>query len=85
MLADGATDAEVKFVGFSLVFHNTELNPGAVIQKYFEKDVVERSFRTMKGDVQLYPIRLWLPKRGSAHVKLCYLSMWERSLPRWSP
>jgi hypothetical protein len=61
MLADGATDAEVKFVGFSLVFHNTELNPGAVIQKYFEKDVVERSFRTMKEDVQLYPIRLWLP------------------------
>ena len=80
MLAAGATDAEVKFVGFSLIFHNTTLAPGAVVQKYFEKDVVERSFRTMKGDVQLHPIRLWLPTRVNAHVKLCYLSMCLLSL-----
>lgn len=80
MLADGATDAEVKYVGFSLIFHNTNLTPGAVVRKYFDKDVVERSFRTMKGDVQLHPIRLWLPKRVNAHVKLCYLSMCLLSL-----
>ena len=80
MLADGATDTEVKFVGFSLIFHNTQLKPGIVVQKYFEKDVVERSFRTMKGGVQLHPIRLWLPKRVNAHVKLCYLSMCLLSL-----
>lgn len=80
MLADGATDTEVKFVGFSLIFHNTKLKPGVVVQKYFEKDVVERSFRTMKGDVKLHPIRLWLPRRVNAHVKLCYLSMCLLSL-----
>lgn len=83
MLADGATDAEVKYVGFSLIFHNTNLKPGAVVRKYFEKDVVERSFRTMKGDVQLHPIRLWLPKRVNAHVKLCYLSMCILSLMKF--
>lgn len=83
MLADGATDAKVKFVGFSLIFHKTRLKPGAVVQKYFEKDVVERSFRTMKGDVQLHPIRLWLPQRVNAHVKLCYLSMCLLSLIKY--
>jgi len=80
MLADEATDNEVKFVGYSLIFHNTILKPDAVVKKYFDKDIVERSFRTMKGDVQLHPIRLWLPNRVNAHIKICYLSMCLLSL-----
>jgi len=80
MLADEATDGEVKYVGYSLIFHNTKLNPDVVVKKYFDKDVVERSFRTMKGDVQLHPIRLWMPKRVNAHIKICYLSMCLLSL-----
>ena len=83
MLAEGAKDAEVKYVGFSLIFHSTSLSPGVVVRKYFEKDIVERSFRTMKGDVQLHPIRLWLPKRVNAHVKLCYLSLCLLSLIKY--
>jgi transposase len=75
MLADEATDNDVKYVGYSLIFHNTKLKPDMVVKKYFDKDVVERSFRTMKGEVQLHPIRLWLPKRVNAHIKICYLSM----------
>ena len=51
-----------------------------IVKKYFDKDVVERSFRTMKGDVQLHPIRLWMPKRVNAHIKICYLSMCLLSL-----
>jgi len=80
LLADEATDNEVKYVGYSLIFHNTVLKPDVVVKKYFDKDVVERSFRTMKGDVQLHPIRLWLPKRVNAHIKICYLSMCLLSL-----
>ncbi|MEO9050953.1 MAG: transposase [Ginsengibacter sp.] len=80
MLADEATDSEVKYVGYSLIFHNTKLKPDVVVKKYFDKDVVERSFRTMKGDVQLHPIRLWMPRRVSAHIKICYLSMCLLSL-----
>ncbi|MEO6000391.1 MAG: transposase [Chitinophagaceae bacterium] len=80
MLAEEATDNEVKYVGYSLIFHNTNLKPAEVVKKYFDKDVVERSFRTMKGDVQLHPIRLWLPKRVNAHIKICYLSMCILSL-----
>jgi transposase len=75
MLADGATQAAVKYVGYSLIFHTTELNPATVVQKYFDKDIVERSFRTMKGEVQLHPVRLWMPRRVKAHVKICYLSL----------
>ena len=80
MLADEATDKEVKYVGYSMIFHNTSLKPDEVVTKYFDKDVIERSFRTMKGEVQLHPIRLWLPKRINAHIKICYLSMCLLSL-----
>lgn len=80
MLADNASDNEVKHVGYSLIFHNTNLKPDKVVKKYFDKDIVERSFRTMKGDVELHPIRLWLPQRVNAHIKMCYLSMCILSL-----
>ena len=80
MLADDAKDKDVKYVGYSLIFHNTKLKPDVVVKKYFDKDVVERSFRTMKGDVQLHPIRLWMPRRVRAHIKICYLSMCLLSL-----
>jgi transposase len=75
LLSEDATDNEIKYVGYSLIFHNTKLKPDAVVRKYFDKDVVERSFRTMKGDVQLHPVRLWMPRRVNAHIKICYLSM----------
>ncbi len=80
MLAEDATDGDVKFVGYSLIFHNTDLKPDVVVRKYFDKDVVERSFRSMKGDVQLHPIRLWMPQRVTAHIKICYLCMCILSL-----
>ncbi len=74
-LADEATDNEVKYAGYTLIFHNTNLAAGAAVKKYFDRDMVERSFRTMKGDVHLHPVRLWMPKRVNAHIKICYLSM----------
>ena len=80
MLADEATDNEVKYIGYSLIFHNTKLKPDVVVKKYFDKDVVERSFRTMKGDVQLHPIRLWMRGRVNAHIKFCYVSFCLLSL-----
>src|SRR4030095_9218542 len=83
MLADEATDDDVRFVGYSLIFHNSKLKPDAVVRKYFDKDIVERSVRTMKGEVQLHPIRLWMPKRINAHIKICYLSMCILSLIKY--
>jgi transposase len=83
MLADGASDNEVKYVGYSLIFHNTTYKPEKVVKKYFDKDVIERSFRTMKGDAQLHPVRLWLPRRVKAHIKICYLSLCLLSLIKY--
>jgi transposase len=67
-------------VGYSLIYHNTRQATATVVQKYFEKDVVERSFTSLKGEGHLHPIRLWLPERGQAHVKLCYLALCLLSL-----
>ncbi len=75
MLAEASSDAEVKYVGYALIFHNTELSAASIVRKYFDKDIVERSFRSMKGNINLHPIRLWLPSRINAHIKLCYLSL----------
>lgn len=66
---------QLKYLGFSLIYHNTKYKPEIVVRKYFDKDIVERSFKSLKGDIQLHPIRLWLPERVEAHVKLCYLSL----------
>ncbi len=79
-LLEGASEKEVKYVGYSLIYHNTKEDTATVVRKYFEKDVVERSFKSLKGNVQLHPIRLWLPGRVQAHVKLCYLSLCLLSL-----
>lgn len=70
MLSDDASDADVKFVGYSLTFHNTSLSIDKVMKKYFDKDIVVWSFRIMKEEVQLYPIRLWLHNCVKAHVKI---------------
>ena len=83
LLASEATDNEVKFVGYSLIFHNTNLEAHAVVKKYFDKDIVERSFRTLKGEVQIHPIRLWMPRRIKAHIKICYLSLCMLSLIKY--
>ena len=83
LLAEDATDRDVKYVGYSLIFHNTKYKPDRVVKKYFDKDVIERSFRTMKGEVQLHPIRLWLPTRIKAHIKVCYLSLCFLSLIKY--
>lgn len=83
LLAEDASDRDVKYVGYSLIFHNTKYKPDRVVKKYFDKDVVERSFRTMKGEVQLHPIRLWLPTRIKAHIKVCYLSLCILSLIKY--
>ena len=44
------------------------------LEIYFDKDVVEKAFRCIKGITQLRPIRHWLYNRVIAHVMICYLS-----------
>jgi transposase len=65
----------IKYVGYSFVYHNTSHSDIEVVRKYFEKDIVERAFKKIKGPLSLRPIRVWLRKHVIAHVKVCYLSM----------
>ena len=77
-MAEAKDDIEpdkMKFAGFSLVFHNTIHEDKEVIKKYFEKDIVERAFKSLKGPLALRPVRVWVRNNVEAHVKICYLSM----------
>ncbi|MFA5246979.1 MAG: transposase [Candidatus Micrarchaeia archaeon] len=62
------------YAGYSLVYHNTNYSDAEVIKKYYEKDIVERAFKQMKGVLKLRPIRVWLQDHVDAHVKICYLA-----------
>lgn len=60
--------------GYSAIFTTTSLSKENIIKMYFDKDLVEKAFQTMKGVTNLRPIRHWLYNRVISHVFLCYLS-----------
>ena len=64
----------MKYYGYSFIFHSTDANAASVVKKYYEKDIVEKSFRQIKGVLSLHPIRVKLLDRVSSHVKICYIS-----------
>ena len=63
-----------KYLGYSLIFHNTDLGIDDVVKKYYDKDSVERAFKQMKGILDLRPVRVWLKSHIEGHVKICYLA-----------
>ena len=63
-----------KYLGYSLIFHNTDLCINDVVRKYYDKDSVERAFKQMKGVLDLRPVRVWLKSHIEGHVKICYLA-----------
>ena len=54
-----------EFDGYSCIFCPLKryTNGKEMIQLYFDKDVVEKAFRTLKGITNLRPIRHWLYDR----------------------
>ena len=63
-----------KYLGYSLIFHNTDLSTVEVVRKYYDKDSVERAFKQIKGVLDLRPVRVWLKSHIEGHVKICYLA-----------
>lgn len=63
-----------EFDGYSFLFTTRKLSKEEMVRLYFDKDVVEKAFRCLKGITQLRPIRHWLYDRVVAHVMICYLS-----------
>jgi transposase len=73
ILHDQIKEAE-QFDGYSCIFTTKKITKEEIIRLYFDKDVVEKAFRCIKGITQLRPIRHWLYDRVIAHIMLCYLS-----------
>jgi len=61
--------------GLYAIFSNKrELTKEEILKAYFEKDLVEKSFRMLKGVLGIDPVRHWLENRVRAHVFICYLA-----------
>jgi len=56
------------------IYHNTELSSKEVVRKYYEKDIIERAFKKLKGILSLRPIRVCRKEHIEGHLRVCYLS-----------
>jgi len=63
-----------EFDGYCCLFSTRPLLKEEMIRLYFDKDIVEKAFRCLKGITQLRPVRHWLHNRVTAHIMICYLS-----------
>ena len=63
-----------EFDGYSCIFTTENLSDENIVKIYFNKDLVEKAFQSLKGVINLQPIRHWLYNRVIAHVFICYLS-----------
>jgi transposase len=63
-----------EFDGYSVIFTTATLAKEQIVGMYFDKDLVEKAFQSLKGVTKLRPIRHWLYNRVIAHVFICYLS-----------
>lgn len=63
-----------EFDGYSCIFCTDKITKEDMVRFYFDKDMIEKAFRTMKGIARLQPIRHWLYNRVIAHVFICYLA-----------
>ena len=76
-------DAE-EFDGYSCIFSTDQVSKEEMLRIYFgDKDIVEKAFHSLKGVVNLQPIRHWLYNRVTAHVFICYLSYLLLSLLKY--
>lgn len=61
-------------IGYSIIFHNTTGETKEIVKKYYDKEIVERAFKQMKGVLNLRPIRVWLESHVKGHILICYLA-----------
>lgn len=72
-----------EFDGCSCIFCTRSMPKEEMIRLYFDKDLVEKAFHSIKGITNLQPIRHWLSNRVKAHVFVCYLSYLLLSLLKY--
>jgi len=70
----GEDQREARYLGYSLIFHNTGLSDADAVRKYFDKDIVDKAFKELKGILSLRPVRVWTKEHVRGHVRICYLA-----------
>jgi transposase len=73
-------DEAEEFDGYSCIFTTAKISNSQLVKTYFDKDLVEKAFQSLKGVIKLRPIRHWLYNRVIAHVMICYLALLLLSL-----
>jgi transposase len=63
-----------EFDGYSCIFCTRALPEDQMLTLYFDKDIIEKAFHSLKGITQLRPVRHWLAEHVQAHVFICYLA-----------
>ena len=63
-----------KYFGYSLIYHNLSITDKQAVSKYFDKDIVERSFKKIKGPISLHPLYVWKLENIKTHIKICYIA-----------
>jgi len=69
-----------KYDGYTVLFSTKELPIAKIVKPYFEKDKVEKAFRSLKSVLGLRPIKHWLEERVKSHIFVCYLAYLLTSL-----
>jgi transposase len=72
-----------EFDGYSCIFSLEPVPKTELVPLYFDKDLVEKAFHSLKGVIKLRPIRHWLEQRVTAHVFICYLAYLLLSLLKY--
>ena len=54
-----------------------------MVSIYFDKDLIEKAFRSLKGVIKLRPAQNWLHNRVIAHVLICFLAYLLLSLLKY--
>ena len=62
------------YTGYCLIYHNTSYDVATVVKHYYDKEIVERAFKQLKGILNLRPIRVWLREHIEGHIAICYLA-----------
>ena len=63
-----------RYDGISVIFSSRDLPEEEIVRGYFEKDLVEKSFRCLKGVLEMDKVRFWLASRVKGHIFVCYLA-----------
>jgi hypothetical protein len=60
--------------GLYIILTTTAYPTEKVVQQYFDRDLVEKSFCSLKSTLSIQPVRHWLTGRIRAHIFICYLA-----------